>query len=472
MEKTYEGSAIEQRRLKLRRVVSQIRDDEQKNSLCYSPTSAILIGGAGSAGQTYGSLYEQAGIPVGCIIDITSGAGTSVGEVFPKKYLQITAQNPVEKCLEEALNDFPEASVFITTPQGAHVSILSQITPILNERKVPVRIEKPLAISMDELQEFFGIINDPNRIGFLNQMVAGGFTLDKATPELIALGVFPANENLLRYIKPTSSETPDFAETYGDSEENKRRFGRLKQVGFHFIEGRGTIRDVIGEKYGNRTYLAVYPGGGISADLIDHVVDKLVVLGYLTPESKFASVYAGYTPIGTTETSFPWPIPKERGLAETEVEVSMRTDDVPLVLSWGKRGPENLGDKRKSSLYFENAILTTTYETNSLGQSNIFTIKTNDGQEHSYYLDANPWVLMLQRFMGVWNNSVKSSRGIYPQVLSSLLQEDIFNLWRHDPTTFFTVDQRFKKRDKGLAQTHIDRMGRDETVVKTLLEKS
>lgn len=473
MEKTGEGSTIERVRRELRGVVSQIRDYELEDSVCYPPSSAILIGGGGFTGQTYGPLYEQAGIPVSSIIDITPETDTDVRKKLPNaKYLEITAQNPLEKRLEEALNNFPGAAVFITTPQGAHVSILNQIAPILYERQVPVRIEKPLAISIGELQEFFGIINDPNRRGFLNQIVAGGFTLDKATPELIALGAFPANENLLNTIKPTSPEMPDFKETYGDSEKNKRRFGRLKQVGFHFIEGREDIRDVIGERYDNRTYLAVYPGGGISADLIDHVVDKLVVLGYLTPESKLFSCYVGYTPIGLSETSFPWPIPEKEGLAETEVEVAMKTGDVPLILSWGKRGPQSLDDKRKSSLYFENATLTTTYETNSQGQSNIFTVKTNDGQEHSYYLDANPWVLMLQRFLGVWNNSLKSSRGIYPQALSSLLQEDIFNLWKHEPSIFFTADQRFRVKDKGLTQTHIDRIQRDERVVKDILDKT
>lgn len=466
------ASGIEQNRSELKRQVSQIKNDEVKESVCYPPSSAILIGGGGYSGQRYGHLYEEAGIPVLSVIDTASKSQTFSKEAPNTKYLQITDQNPLERCLEKALDDFPQAAVFITTPQGTHVPILSQVAPILYERQVPVRIEKPLAVSSEELQNFFELVNDPNRKGFLNQMVAGGYTLDKATPELVALGVFPADDYLLRHIKPIDPGMPDFAETYGNVAENKRKFGVLKKVGFHFIEGREDIRDVVGEKYGNRTHLAFYPGGGISADLIDHVVDKLVLLGYITPESKFFSSYIGYTPIGLSETSFPWHIPEKEGLTETEVTISMKTGDVPLVLSWGKRGPLPLGDRRKSSLYFENATLTTIYETNNRGQSNILNIKTTDGQEHAYYPDIDPWVLMLKRFVGIWANTIKSSRGIYPQILSALLQEDIFTLWKHDAPQFFATDPRYQARDKGREQRHIRKMERDEKVVRNILEKT
>lgn len=460
---------IEQRRSKFRELVSQVKNDEIRESTCYSPSSAILIGGAGYAGQKYGHLYREAGIPVLSVIDTVP---ESQAFSLDAKYLQITDQNPLERCVEEALDDFPQAAVFIATPQGTHVPILSQLASILYERRVPVRIEKPLATSLGELQSFLELIRDPNRGGFLNQMVTGGYTLDKATPELVALGAFPADDDLLQHIKPIDSTMPDFSKTYGDAAKNKREFGELKKIGFHFIEGREDIRDVVGEKYGKRTYLAFYPGGGISADLIDHVVDKLVLLGYVTPESKFLSCYVGYTPMGLSESSFPWPIPKKEGLAETDVAISMKTGDVPLVLSWGKRGPQALGDRRRSSLYFENATLTTTYETNDNKQSNILNIKTNDGQENAYYLNVDPWVLMLKRFCGIWSNKIKSSKGIYPQTLSVLLQEDIFALWKHESPLFFSTDPRFQVKDKGRTQGDIDRMRRDEKVVKSILEKT
>lgn len=469
---TERAGIIEQKRAELKRQVAQIKNDEGKESLCYNPSSAVLIGGGGYSGSKYRRLYKEAGIPVSSVVDTAPKPQTFSQDLPNAKYLQITDQNPLERRLEEALDGFPQAAVFITTPQGTHVPILSQVAPVLYERRIPVRIEKPLAASLGELQNFLELVDDPNKRGFLNQMVAGGYTLDKATPELIALGAFPADDDLLRHIKPIDPATPNFAETYGDADKNKREFGKLKKIGFHFNEGREDIRDVVGKKYGNRIHLAVYPGGGISADLIDHVVDKLVVLGYITPESRFSSVYVGYTPIGSAETSFPWPIPERGGLAETEAGVSMKTDNVPLVLSWGKRGPEFLGDKRKSTLYFENATLATIYGTNNLGQSNIFIVKTSDGQEHSYYVDVDPWILMLQRFNRVWKNSPGSVRGIYPQVLSSLLQEDIFNIWSHKPPIFFTADQDLRIRDQGLEQRHIGRMKRDEKVVRSILEKT
>lgn len=465
--------ALEQRRAELNRKLSQIREEEKKESTNYSPTSAILIGGGGHMVKRYGSLFEQAGLPVSAIIDLKPQEETLSNASLPDiKYLQITDVSPLEKQVEKALDEFPQAAVFITTPQGTHIEILDHISSLLYDRKSPIRIEKPLATSLSELDVFLALTTDPAKKDFVKQMVAGGYTLDKATPELITLGVFPTTESVLRHIKPINSTSPDFLTTYTDPSVNMKRFGKLKHIGFYFHEGRSDIRDVVGRKFGERTYLAVYPGGGMISDLTDHISDKLATLKFLTPDSRFFTTYIGYVPMGAAEASFPWPVPQNEGLAEFEVATTLKTGDIPVVLSWGKRGPEFLGDKRKSTLYFENATVSTDYSTNERGQANISSVTTSDDQKHSYYLDVNPWILMLERFKGVWNNSLPGGiRGIYPQVLSTIFQEDILNIWKHNPTAFFQIDPRHRIRDQGIEKRHMSRMKLDEEVVRGLLTK-
>ena len=441
--------------------IARVKTQEQGRSSCYVPDSAILIGGGGHVGQKYGPLFVQGGLPVSAVID-TRSTDEALSTLPNTQYLQVTDGSSVISCLEEALDAHPQAAVFITTPQGTHIDVLEQIAPLVHARKAPVRIEKPLATNLAELKQFLALVNDPRREGLLNQMVAGGYTLDKATPELIALGALPATDSLIRHIRPVDPDSPDFATTYSDPVRNRESFGDLKRIGFHFHEGRPDIRDVVGGKFGNRTYLALYPGGGLVSDLTDHVTDKLIALGHLTPDSRLFSTFLGYIPMGIADTPFPWPVPENEGLAEFHAETTLKTGNVPLVLGWGKRAPQFLGDKRKSTFHFENATLSTDYSTNEHGQSNIFSVTTEDTQ-HSYYLDADPWALMLKRFRGVWSNDLPgTARGIYPQVVSTAFQTDIVNIWKGDPTVLFATDPRHRLRNGGLEARHVDKMKRDE----------
>ncbi len=406
-------------------------------------------------------------MPVAAIIDIKPKQETTSLSVLPQaEYHQMSpdfSANDVETVLEK----FPDAALVVMTPQETHANFLLKLGPMLARRKTPVWIDKPLAVTEQQTKDIISLVDQYPTLG--HQVLSGGYALDKATPELILLGVFGDDYPLIGSIKPTDEQTPDFKTAYANTDEVRKKLGRLKNVSFLFIEGRTEVREIIG-KYG-RTHLALYPGGGITGDMLDHLTDKLFRLGILSPDSELLSVYLGYTPIGLAKTSFPWQVPKEKGLADIEGEhIMFGKDRVPVLLNYGKRGPDFLGDIRRSKLTFDHAVLETDYKTAEQGQSNIFTIKYEDGTAHSYFIDQDPYALMLQRYKGLWGGSIQGQGGLYTQLCTGILMEDIHRTWKGQESHVFRQSAKAGKfrHQHNLSDDYQKRQDRDMEAIKRM----
>lgn len=400
-----------------------------------APDAVILLGGGGSTGKKYGPLFARAGLPVSAILDINPEERSISRASLPQaEYHQLSSDFSAEE-VGRALDRFPGAALVVMTPQETHADLLSKLAPLIAARGTSVWIDKPLAMSAKEAILVADLLNKYPDLA--HNVLSGGYTLDKATPELALLGVLDVSHPLLNKIKPADENTPDFVETYLAGSFNRAKLGKLLNVRFLFIEGREDIREVVG-KYG-RTHLALYPGGGMTGDLLEHLSDKLIREGILDFEdSEILSVYLGYTPMGLSRTSFPWQVPQDQGLAETEGEILMfGKDRTPVILSYGKRGAQFLGDVRRSKLTFEHATLETQYLTTKTGQSNVFVISNKGGPTHSYYIDEDPYVLMLNRFKALWSGDLQGEGGLYAQLVNAFLIEDVYRIWqKKDPVLF------------------------------------
>lgn len=408
-----------------------------------APNKVILLGGGGVTGKRYGPIFADASMPVAAVVDIKpEEEAISLSALPQAEYHQLTPDFSAND-IEAILKKFPDAALVDMTPQENHSNHLLRLGPMLARRGTPVWIDKPLVVSEQQARDVISLVDQYPTLG--HQILSGGYALDKATPEMILLGSFGDDYPFIGSIKPTDEQTPDFKATYADSDEIRKNLGRLENVRFLFIEGRTDIREIIG-KYG-RTHLAFYPGGGMTGDMLDHLTDKLFRCGILSPDSELLSTYLGYTPIGgTAKTSFPWQVPKERGLAEIEGEhIMFGRDRVPVLLNYGKRGAEFLGDIRRSKLTFEHAVLETNYRTAEQGQSNIFTIRYEDGTIHSYFIDQDPYVLMLQRYKELWSGKLQGQGGLYAQLCTGILIEDLYRVWKEQEPHVFRQSEKAKK---------------------------
>ncbi len=422
-----ERAVLAQRLLNIKSLEESQREKRE------APDAVILLGGGGSTGKKYGPLFARAGLPVSVILDINSEESSVSRASLPQAEYHQISPDFSEEDLGLVFDRFPKAALVVMTPQETHADILLKLAPLIATRGTPVWIDKPLAMSAQEAVSVSDVLE--RYPGLAQQVLSGGYTLDKATPELALLGAFGQNYPLVDKVKPADENSPDFASTYL-VDNAREELGKLRNVRFLFVEGREDIREVVG-KYG-RTHLALYPGGGMTGDLLEHLTEKLIREGVLDLDAEFLSVYLGYTPMGLSRTSFPWQVPQDKGLAETEGEIILfGKDHAPVLLSYGKRGAQFLGDVRRSKLTFEHATLETQYITTKSGKSNIFVVSNEGGPTHRYFIDEDPYVLMLNRFKALWSGDLQGSGGLYSQLVNAFLIEDIYRIWqKRDPVLF------------------------------------
>ncbi len=233
--------------------------------------------------------------------------------------------------------------------------------------------------------------------------------------------------------------TPELALLAGSK---KDFLGKLKNVQFLFMEGSRQFREVIGS-YG-RPHLAFYPGGGMLGDLLEHLTDKLIRTNIIDLNSEFLSVYLGYTSMGEADTSIPWQVPENKGLAEMEVElVIYGKDKVPIFLNFGKRGAQFLGDIRRSKLVFENAVLETDYSDSGNDYTSFFSITTKDCKTTTE-LGKDPYILMLERYKKLWSGQINGQGGIYAQLVNAVMIDDIYKIWKGDRPLIFQQSPKSK----------------------------
>lgn len=415
--------------------ISEIQSLEEKQDLVVErPTHSILFGGGGQTAKKYGRYFAEAGMPPVAIIDIKKRETVESTKIFPDaEYFQVDAGVRTAD-VERIVDRFPNAALVIITPQNTHADILMRFGKLIAKKKIPTIVEKPLAVNYEEASLLIRLIRLYPELARL--VVSGSYTLDKAAPELLTLGVFDRSYPGLASIKPADDHTPDFHLVYPTLKE---QLGALKNVRSLFIEGREDTREMVG-KYG-RTHLAIYPGGGITADLLGHLTEKLFRMGILDLDSEILKSQMFYTPIGPSKTPDAWQrlqVEVERqsgrnrdlkGVAETGGAITMfgKNGD-PILLEYGKRGPVVVGDVRRSIITFEHGTLTTKYITNTEGMSNIFTIQLGQGRDatfYSYYLDADPYRLMLERFKALWTGRMRRGGEITAQLLNAFLMDDV-----------------------------------------------
>lgn len=427
-----------------------------------TPKSIILIGGAGVTAQKYAERIAGAGLTVDAIADFKPKSQVELkGFLSNAEYLQLP-DNYSSLEIESLAERHPDAALVVMTPQDTHADILIKLAGLIEKRKLPTWIDKPLALSAQESLKVLDLLASHPRLAHL--VVSGGYTIDKATPELLFYGVFDANYPFSDRIRPMDPQTPNFLDTYSNSEENRQKLGKLKNVRFLFIEGRHGTREVIGS-YG-RPHLAVYPGGGITGDLLEHLTDKLIRMDLLNTEAQFVSAYLGYISPGSSETSVPWKQPENKGLAEIEGEVLMlNVQGVPISLSYGKRGPEFLGDIRRSRLMFDNGTIETQYTTTVKGEFNQLTIYKADGTVHRYFLEGDSYSMMLERYKLLWSGKLQGQSGLYSQLCNAFLIDDIYRFWNQQKPFLFKQSVKAAKyrsgRNRDLKQQDLDRMDQD-----------
>lgn len=428
-----------------------------------APKSIILIGGAGVTAQRYAERISKADLVVEAVADLKPADQVELrGPLAGAEYLQLTA-NYSSKDIEKLTKKYPDAALVAMTPQDTHTEILLKLAGLIERDSIPTWIDKPLAMSTAESIKVLRLLITHPRLAHL--VVSGGYTIDKATPELIFYGVFDPNYPFSDRIKPLDSQTPDFLEAYGNTERNRQKMGSLKNVKFLFVEGRPATREIIG--WVGRAHLAVFPGGGITGDLLEHPTDKLFKMGILDIDTKLLSVYLGYTSPGTANTSIPWEKPEGRGLADIEGEIIMQNrDGVPILLSYGKRGPEFLGDIRRSKLTFEHGIIETQYKTTDQGREfNQFTVFNADGSRHNYLLDGDSYAMMLERYKLLWSGQLTGQSTLYSQLCNAFFIEDIFRVWDQQNSCLFECSPKADKfrsnRNRELTQHDLEKMEQD-----------
>ncbi|MBI2596217.1 Gfo/Idh/MocA family oxidoreductase [Candidatus Daviesbacteria bacterium] len=375
------------------------------------PKSAIILGGGGITAKTYGPKFAKADLPIVALLDTkTKDQAVSLEVLDQVDYYQIP-QNYNICDIEKIIHNYSDSALIVMTPQQTHTSILEKLAPLLDKRQIPVWIDKPLAMSVDEVVRISKLIDRFPNLAHL--LVSGGFTLDKATPELTLL----------------EGSQKDF-------------LGKLKNVQFLFMEGSRQFREVIGS-YG-RPHLAFYPGGGMLGDLLEHLTDKLIRMNIIDLKSEFLSVYLGYTPMGEANTSIPWQVPEKKGLAETEAElVIYGKDKLPIFLNFGKRGAQFLGDIRRSKLVFENAVLETDYSDSGNDYTSFFSVTTKDFKTTTE-LSKDPYILMLERYKKLWSGGINGQGGIYAQLVNAVMIDDIYKIWKGEKPLIFQQSPKSK----------------------------
>lgn len=432
-----------------------------------TPAETILLGGAGVTGRQYGPFFAQAGLPICEVIDISPKADVKALEVLSgAEYRQLSSPFDIQT-IEEAVKRHPRAAIYVMTPQDTHTQWLSNLAPLIIDQRIPLAMEKPLAMDEHEAQQIISLINQYPDLAHL--VTAGSYTTFKAAALLSLFGVIDKNSPVLKLIKPLDDKTPDFQETYLNY---SYKLGQLTNVRCLFMEGSKDIREVIGS-YG-RTHLALYPGGGMTGDLLEHPLDPLIRLGIIDPESKFSRVYLGYTPIGKAAVSFPWQVPDKEGLAEIEGELTLYgKDNAPVLVTYGKRGPEFIGNVRRSKLTFsDGTIMEIQYVTaaNADGRSNIFTIQRPDSPLHTYYLDQHPYpyISMLEQYKGLWSGNLQGEGGLYSQLVNAFMIGDIYRIWKGEEPSLFLKSEKFRKQKNTESSKYQDRQDRDFKSIKKM----
>lgn len=429
-----------------------------------APTETILIGGAGVTGRQYGSFFTQAGLPVCSVLDISpKNEAVSLGALGDAEYNQLSDPFDIQT-VKVALRRHPGAAIYVMTPQGTHTQWLEALAPVILEHGTSLAMEKPLAMSVQDARNIINLINRHPELAHL--AMAGSYTTFKAAALLGLFGAIDKNSPVLDDIKPLDDETPDF-QTYLDGFDSAQ-LGGLKDIRCLFMEGRKGTREVIGT-YG-RTHLALYPGGGMTGDLLEHPLDPLVRLGVIDPDSQFSRVYLGYTPVGEAATSFPWQVPDKQGLAEMEGELTFYgSSNIPVLVTYGKRGPEFIGDVRRTRLIFSNGTtMEVGYVTSTGGRSNIFTINHLGEKPHSYYLNQDPYVSMLQQYRGLWGGSLQGEGGLYIQLVNACMIGDIYSTWREQEPTLFQRSAKFREQKGKNLPEYQENQNRDYRAITNL----
>lgn len=384
-----------------------------------------MILGGGITAATYGQKFQEADIPIKALLDTKPRENVkALNALEDVEYYQLPSQY-CAKDVEEILARHPNSALVVMTPQHTHANILSNLGGMISQREILTWIDKPLVMTAKDVQMIIDLITKFPNLAHL--LVSGGFTLDKATPELILMGNFSES-----YPYPIN-DLPSVDE-----------LGSLRNVRFLFMEGSQKFREVVGS-YG-RPHLAFYPGGGMLGDLLEHLTDKLIRMDIIDLDSQPLSVYLGYTPIGESTTSFPWQVPQATGLAETEAELIISgKNGVPIFLNFGKRLPEFLGDIRRSILDFENFRLKTDYSTSKDDYTASLLVVSKDGQSSKHILKGDPYILMLKRYQMLWNGEINGEGGIYVQLVNALLIDGVYKAWKGEIPSIFRSHPKAKQ---------------------------
>jgi hypothetical protein len=191
---------------------------------------------------------------------------------------------------------------------------------------------------------------------------------------------------------------------------------------------------------------------------MEHASESLIRQGMIDAESSsICKAYLGYIPYGMNSSvcaSMPWQYPKngEKTLADIEGDVMFRTtidnQSVPVRLDWGKRGA--LGqDIRRLRVRYANGSMTMEYRSSSHPMPNFLNIHINGQPDRNYFLDGDPYQLMLIRMKSLWSGSLQGEGGLSAQLVNAFLIEDLYNSWMGKPTKVFIMDSRAAQFPQG-----------------------
>jgi hypothetical protein len=412
-------------------------------------TETILYGGTGSTGNRYIEYFRRAGMPVVSLIGTRSWndiSSKTQSECAGATYHRASPNTPVDVDLVADLQDkHPRAAIVFMTPQHLHAETFVQIAPLVAERNIPVWIDKPLALDTDEGVMILNTIQKYPTLA--HRIMSGGYTIEKGLALLLTTRAMDMSHPGKNYIQPLDDATPSFDSFLQNRDELLEQLGELTNISFRFLERRPAVREIIPD----RAHLAFYSKdrkGGMVGDLSEHTTEALIRQRLIDPYmSKMTGVDLRYNSFYDPKVSIPWQYPKgdETVLADIEGSVDLRTlindRTIPIHLSWGKRGPTEVDD-RKLVAQYSDGTMTMEYRSGTAEEKvpNRFSIDLSNGNSYKYGMFAEPYELMLHRFKSLWSGRMQGESGLLAQLTHAGLQDDIRNMWMGKPNRVFMTD--------------------------------